>query len=279
MKLFIGSVVLNGLEYTKQFIHSIQTKYEYELLIVDNNSTDGTADWCKENNINVYRFTPQVSLSKSWNYIIKEALKTDCKYIFIPNNDVIFHKTTIDNLVKAMEETDFAMVTGSNEAPNYSLEDFYNIEKPFNISEYNKEIKNWREEGPDFSCYMIRRDLVEKVGWFDENFFPAYYEDNCYHYRIMLAGLHAKRIFSAPYYHFGSRTSAINTHLGLNSEAGKQEFLKKWGAMPSDCMDGNGYKYPYNDETKTFRYWVGCEYLKDTEIELFGKQFKIYNEL
>ena len=79
------------------------------------------------------------------------------------------------------------------------------------------------------------------------------------HYRMLLAGLHAKRIFSAPDYHFGSRTTAINPHLGLNSEGGKAEFLKKWGAMPSDCMDGGGrimvHWFSQNERSMKMSIW------------------------
>ena len=32
--------------------------------------------------------------------------------------------------------------------------------------------------------------LIQNVGLMDENFFPAYYEDNDHRYRMKLAGLH-----------------------------------------------------------------------------------------
>jgi hypothetical protein len=35
-----------------------------------------------------------------------------------------------------------------------------------------------------WSIFAINRACVDNVGFFDENFFPAYFEDNDYHYRL-----------------------------------------------------------------------------------------------
>jgi len=270
-KLQINIVTLNNLEYLKNAIKSIKTKYEYELLIIDQESNDGTIDWLKENNIRYHRFEPRVCLSKAWNFGFINALKNkDIEYIFFPNNDVIFHSSTIDNLVFAYEELNriynnkYVMVTGSNIAPEMDLTTF-NLCKVLGDFEFDKkEITNWREQGPDFSCPLISIHTLQQVGFFDENFIPAYYEDNDYHLRIVKLNKIAKRISYAPYYHFGSMTIKSNPYLGINSSKTERVFIEKWGHIPALCMDGLGYQKPYNDDKYNITDWknIPNEYKK-----------------
>ena len=258
--LHINIVTLNNLNYLKDCINSIKTKHKYKLRIIDQESSDGTQDWCREQGIDCHRFQPRVSLSEAWNYGFREAIKDEhCEYIFFPNNDVIFHPTTIDNLVYAMKKFNYAMVTGSNVAHDMSLQDMKDKLEMGDSNFDGLPISNWREEGPDFSCPLITKQTLEKVGYFDENFIPAYFEDNDYHLRILKAGLHAKRITKSPYYHFGSMTIRTNPNLGISASRTERVFIEKWGAMPADCMDGRGHGVPYNDISKNYKYWRGFE--------------------
>jgi GT2 family glycosyltransferase len=97
---------------------------------------------------------------------------------------------------------------------------------------------------------------IEDIGYFDENFVPAFYEDNDYHNRIKLAGGFARRITRAPYYHFGSVTARSS---GVTSNRAGNIFYFKWNATPEECMDGKGWKHPYNEGDKDWRYWYGCD--------------------
>lgn len=274
-KLHINTVAINGWEYTKGMIDSIRTKQDFLLRVIDQESWDGTKERCEENGIACKRYQPRVSLSEAWNYAIQEALKdTECEYIFMPNNDVIFHKETIDNLLEAMEFTGYAMVTGNNVAPVVQdrIPEFKKMAVPDNWKdEAMQPITNWREEGPDFSCYMLRRDAIKQIGWFDENYYPAYWEDNDFHLRILRAGLHAKRITGAPYYHYGSMTVRINPTLGLGAGRTASVFTNKWGSTPAALMDGHGHKHPYNNLDYSHRYWTGAEKYHGIEQELFGE--------
>jgi GT2 family glycosyltransferase len=248
-------VVMNCLDYTQKAIASIKTKHPYKLRIIDQASTDETVKWCRENNIDCYTKTPRVSLSEAWNFAIQESLKDqDCEYIFCPNNDVLFHPDTIDNLVDSIIKTGYIMVTGNNVAPllasDRSFENYKNIGTE---EEDYRPITDWREHGPDFSCWMVKRDFTKQVGWFDENFMPAFYEDNDMHLRILRLDGVAKRISRSPYYHYGSMTAKINS---ISSSRSRNVFLEKWGAMPAECMDGKGHPLPYNGN-KDYKYWRG----------------------
>jgi len=89
---------------------------------------------------------------------------------------------------------------------------------------------------PAFSCFLLARWLFEKVGPFDERFWPAYFEDNDYHRRMKLLGYD---FATAPvsYDHVGSATiksfseAEMSTH-HARFEANKQKYIAKWGGPP-----------------------------------------------
>jgi GT2 family glycosyltransferase len=102
-------------------------------------------------------------------------------------------------------------------------------------------------EHPDFSAFMISKETYETIGQFDDGFFPAYFEDNDYHYRINLAGMKAITYPMAIYYHYGSRTQTeakqgvpvvSNTLFEINRE----RYVRKWGGLPGQ----EKFKTPFN---------------------------------
>jgi GT2 family glycosyltransferase len=109
--------------------------------------------------------------------------------------------------------------------------------------------------GPDFACFMISWEAWKCVGRFDENFTPAYFEDNDYHRRINLAGMEGCSVNTAPYYHYGSQTqNAVATAPVVHPDAFVQNriyYTIKWGGEPG--MES--FDTPFNDPTKTWADW------------------------
>lgn len=270
-KLHIIIPIINGYDMTRKAIDTIQTKYDFQIHIIDQDSDQVTQDRLGEWQADygkkgiwtwVHRYSPKVSLSEAWNRGIKEAvIDSESKYFFIINNDVLFHRNTIDNLIEAMDKTNYSMVTCNNIAPVMSESDFLNMEVKKDDC-LDKPITNWREEGPDFSAFLINRQTIEDIGWFDENFYPCFYEDNDYHTRILKANKHAKRTSQSPYYHYGSMTARAT---GTNSGLGESRFIEKWGVMPEKVMDGQGFTNPYNED-KNYKYWRGVEKYNDIKL-------------
>jgi hypothetical protein len=106
----------------------------------------------------------------------------------------------------------------------------------------------------DYSCFMLKPETLRCVGWFDEEFVGAYYEDNDYTARIVRAGERGVRVGAAPYYHYSMRTvnnnpetkPAIQRYAALNGD----RFQQKWGRLPAGSpeeMRETYYKYPFNN--------------------------------
>jgi len=99
--------------------------------------------------------------SKSWNYVLKTYLmeNDDVNYSFIASNDVAFNPGEIEKVVSWMKK-----------------------DKEENLG--NLGTINFA--GVGYGFFFVNKTLIENVGYFDENFYPAYYEDMDYNYRIKL---------------------------------------------------------------------------------------------
>ncbi len=91
--------------------------------------------------------------------------------------------------------------------------------------------------GNEFSLFCIPRSVYEIVGQFDEQFYPAYFEDNDYQYRMKLNNVPLIKSGGDAYYHKGSAT--INTYTPERLEKHHEDFRKnemlyvqKWGGVP-----------------------------------------------
>src|SRR6185369_8161223 len=74
MKFSIILPVRNGGEYVKGCVRSIlaQSYTDFNLIVLDNNSSDGTSDWLesiKDNRIEIYRSEKPVPIEINWSRI------------------------------------------------------------------------------------------------------------------------------------------------------------------------------------------------------------------
>jgi len=227
--------LLNCVEYTKQFLPTIKSKYNFNLFIINNGSTDGTSKFLKtlkkKKNYFITQFKENKGVSFAWNLGMRQAITMfDAKYFLIPNNDVLLHPTTIDRLIEAINLPRAVLTSATDYAGRVST--------PSDILKTKPPKKLELVEAPDFSCFMLKKETLDKVGFFDEKFFPAYFEDNDFHHRINLAGYRAIKTSRSIYFHFGSRTlkSTPNVKEKLNIGYSNNEayYIKKWGGKPGE---------------------------------------------
>lgn len=109
-----------------------------------------------------------------------------------------------------------------------------------------------------FTCWMMTKNCFEKIGYWDENFFPAYHEDCDYDYRRKLANINFSIVghFNYDFFnHYGSATIKTNPDFEQRNHKTfvmNVEYYKyKWGGLP--CQET--YLTPYNDSNLTLKDW------------------------
>ena len=95
----------------------------------------------------------------------------------------------------------------------------------------------------DWSVFILPKKTYELVGEFDEQFYPAYCEDNDFVYRLKLKGFKAMKLpFLLPKIHRTSMTLDKDYSLQNAFLENKEKYIAKWGGAP----DFEVYKKPYN---------------------------------
>lgn len=105
-----------------------------------------------------------------------------------------------------------------------------------------------------YSSMVFTPELLYEVGYLDENFFPAYYEDNDHRYRMKLAGMDWE-YFPLEYDHIVSATIKKDKHLAMKNQwTFKQNgryYIEKWGGLPGQEV----YETPF-DMDLPIDYWL-----------------------
>ena len=99
------------------------------------------------------------------------------------------------------------------------------------------EAYNAHPEISFFSVYMQRRALLERIGGYDEAFWPAYFEDNDYVYRMRLAGVLHMAVPDIGYNHVGSATLRSFNENEMREHHSRfnglrDHYVRKWGGQP-----------------------------------------------
>ena len=211
----IITVTVNNIDYTKLCIESIfaKTAYpNYELIIVDNASSDGTCEWLQElrekhNNVKVVLNKENLGFAAAINIGIKESKG---EYIIFLNNDTIVTRGWINGLTQHLMKTlgigMVGPVTNSigNEAKiNVKYRDELSME--LFAEKYTTKNKGIVFEIPVLAlyCAAMCRDVMEKVGLLDEQFSVGMFEDDDYSLRIKRAGLKVVCAEDVFIHHFG----------------------------------------------------------------------------
>lgn len=238
-------------EYTKPLLENLKnivlpnTQHDIKVILINNGSTN----FISQNDDKAYSFFDsivQFNENKGaqfvWNLGINEGFRQKFDYTLTLNNDVLLHKASINKLVERFEKGGVGMVTCMNMRGQVKKpEDIYLLK----TEDYEKTDES---ESPDFSAFMSDKKAWETVGEFDTGFYPAYFEDNDYHYRMKLLGIKAINFPQALYYHYGSRTlnEVLEKRPGVPSLLfikNQQYYTLKWGGLPGQ----EKYKHPFNN--------------------------------
>lgn len=238
----IVMLTFNQLDYTRLTIDSIRkhTKAPYELIVVDNASTDGTVEYLKaQRDVRGVFNDENVGFPSGCNQGMEIAVGD---YIVLLNNDVIVSDGWLTGLIECAGHSPKIGIVGpmSNRISGGQLEKNIGYKKVNQIQEFaakyrRKNRKRWLE-APRVAgfCMLIKRELVDKIGGLDTAFGMGNCEDDDYCLRSRLAGYGVVIAGDVFIHHFGSAS------FGKDGLEKYREFIKanelifkgKWGITP-----------------------------------------------
>lgn len=241
MKTSIVILTLNKLDYTKQCIESIRQFTEpdsYEIIVVDNHSTDGTVEWlAQQQDIRLIANERNMGFPAGCNQGIAVATGDN---ILLLNNDTIVTRNWLTNLLQALYSSDDIGAVGpvTNNLSYYqtipveyeSLADMHQFAASHNIANPDKWEPRVKLVG---YCMLIKREVIDKIGTLDERFTPGNFEDDDYSFRMLLAGYKLLLCKDTFIHHYGSVSfrsdiQAYNSVLDRN----RRKFIDKWQFDP-----------------------------------------------
>lgn len=231
----------NTLAMTRDCIESIRRTLstdEYELIIVDNASTDGSVDYLKaQSDIKLICNSENKGFAGGCNQGIQIAEAGND--IWLLNSDTLVPKHALFWLKAGLysEPNIGACGSISNFCPNYQnvvetqvdKENYELVAKKYNRYQRNAlEKKNWLV---GFSL-LIKRMVLEQVGLLDERFFPGNFEDNDLSYRIVQAGYKLMLCHNSFVFHYGSQSFKKANIISPALVENRKRFEEKWGFNP-----------------------------------------------
>lgn len=152
-----------------------------------------------------------LGVAASWNSLIRIAMAGGHDNFLILNDDIVLKCG--EGVINAIIEK------GKAENAFHRCRPFY----------------NW-------SAFILRKSVFEKVGTFDENFKRCFFEDNDYEYRMRLAGVPIRYEDDLNAEVYRNSQSILKDPILSNYIDNRDYFIQKWGGMP----DSETYKTPFN---------------------------------
>ncbi|WP_024345657.1 glycosyltransferase family 2 protein [Lacrimispora indolis] len=205
----------NGLKFMEPCFKALEAQSDknFELLVVDNGSTDGSVEWLKEKNISSIFLEENTGFSGAVNVGIRH---TKTPYVILLNNDTEPEPDYVKELVHAMDRSPNIFSVSSKMIQLYHKElmddagDMYSILGWVYQRGVGQSSKGYQKVRSVFSACagaaIYRRKVFEEIGGFDEAHF-AYLEDTDVGYRAKIHGYVNLYCPTAVVYHVGSGTS------------------------------------------------------------------------
>lgn len=230
----------NAVELLRPSIEAIRTYTEspYEIIVVDNGSQDGTLAYCMNEQLTLISYPVNNGFPVACNTGMKLA-RGDA--LLLLNNDVVVSSKWLDHMLSCLDHSADTGIVGP--CSNYvsgrqqrdgaydSMEQFQDWARRWN----NHDPAKWMElERLVGFCFLIKREVVEKIGYLDEQFSPGHYEDDDYCYRARQAGFKLKLAGDVFVHHHGSASFKKQDPLALQRiiERNCRQFIQKWGIDP-----------------------------------------------
>ncbi|MBN2453522.1 MAG: glycosyltransferase family 2 protein [Candidatus Omnitrophica bacterium] len=227
MKCDIIIPVWNQPEHTRTCIEHIvrNTKFPYRLILVDNGSSAETKEYLEKLAVEsagklLIRNENNMGFVKAVNQGLKAS---DAPYVCVMNNDTIPARGWLENMIEFAEEhPDVGLLNPQCDGHGSAAIDTHAERLARNKGAY-------MEMNQCFGyCMLIKREVIDKIGYLDEAFGVGNYDDTDYSMRAGKAGYRCVNVHSSYVYHkkhvsfraMGDRDSLVSK--------GALEYFRKW---------------------------------------------------
>ena len=269
-KLFTVVLNWNGKEDLVECLRSLQASlYSTSILVVDNDSTDGSTDLLRLQFPHVTTIQNAANLGFAGNNVgIMEAVRRGAEYVFLVNNDTWVAPDCIGQLVSAAEEAVDAGLLSPRicyySKPGIIWYDGGSLNQagPFWLSDHlnaDAAVQNVSGERANVDyvsgCAMlIKRSVIERIGGLDSRFF-MYWEDVDYSLRAKAAGFNLVHEPSALVLHKVSRSSGVESPDFFYYIRSNRYFIAK-RKLPTNMGFGLRWKHVQSC------FWDYCRFLE-----------------
>lgn len=224
IKILLAIPTLNRKDRLTRMLETVaaSTRQPDQILIVNNGGQCTDSDrlnWNRYFNLDVYTPHTNLGVAGSVNFAMRNV--PDGWYFLHANDDIEYEEHCIERMAAAAEQNPDTFCV-----PDHGV-------------------------GSAFTTFLIPQFFTEVIGYFDPQFFPAYFEDNDLGLRMNMDGVKRVVVKDAVYIHHTSSTrraddedpAKVLRHHELFRENEKR-YIAKWGGLP----DHETFDLPYNGE-------------------------------
>ena len=207
----------NGIAFLDSVLASLegQTLSNFEVILVDNGSTDGSCSFVTAN----YPWVHLIELSENFGFCgaVNAGIRAaKAPYVLLLNNDTEVKEDFVEEMLAAIRRHKNAFSCGAR------MVQYHDRDRLDDVGNYycalgwsfargrGKDIHAYETEDKIFSACagaaIYRKKIIEKIGYFDEEHF-AYLEDTDIGYRARIYGYENWYAPKAIVYHVSSGTS------------------------------------------------------------------------
>jgi len=214
-------LVWNHLEYTRPCIESVlkHTKLPCQLIIVDNDSNEETKQYLKgirsTENVSVTLITNEGNLGfVGGNNVGLRA--SEAAFACILNNDTVVSEGWLSEMIKVAEAEDRIGIVNPGSStfggrPGPDAPDFVETGSAIGF------------------CMLIKRAVIEKIGYLDESLSGFFFEDTDYSYRAKEAGFICGTANRAYVHHHEHKSVENLRDRQARFNESRKRFYQKWG--------------------------------------------------
>ncbi|WP_165786869.1 glycosyltransferase family 2 protein [Aliarcobacter cryaerophilus] len=244
----LGIVIcnFNKVDYLKGCLETLyKSNFEnltYDVIVVDNASTDGSPDFIKENYPQIILLENETNIGGSGGFDrgIRYATQKEYNYVALLDNDILLEKNTILNLYQYIKTNSKVGVVGSkictmdNKDILQELGGFIDFEDRFsfyNPLKYHKDDNSLPEtvvcDYVPACCMITTKEVLKKVGSFNTNHF-IYWDDMDWCTRVRKTGYEIHAINSSRVFHKMGLSNHTNTFSTYYLERNRIMFFLKY---------------------------------------------------